>query len=44
MKSEFEMSMMGELEFFLSLKIKQAKDHIHIHQIKYAKNFLRNSI
>ena len=30
MKSEFEMSMMGELTFFLGLQVKQSKDGIFI--------------
>ena len=32
MQSEFEMSLMGELKFFLGLQIKQEKDGILIHQ------------
>ncbi|RDX98509.1 hypothetical protein CR513_18550, partial [Mucuna pruriens] len=32
MQKEFEMSMMGELKYFLGLQIKQAKDGIFIHQ------------
>ena len=31
MDEEFEMSIMGELKFFLSLEIKQKKDVILIH-------------
>ncbi|RDY10491.1 Copia protein, partial [Mucuna pruriens] len=38
---EFEMSMMGELKFFLGLQIKQAKDEIYIHQTKYVKESLK---
>ena len=34
MKKEFEMSMMGELTFFLSLQIKQKKEDIFISQKK----------
>jgi len=34
MESEFEMSMMGELKFFLRLQIKQHKDGIFICQKK----------
>ncbi len=41
MKSEFEMSMMGELKFFLRLQIKQAKDGIFINQAKYAKKLIK---
>ena len=31
MQGEFEMSMMGELKYFLELQIKQQKDRILIH-------------
>ena len=41
MKSEFEMSMMGELGFFLGLQIKQMDDGIMIHQQKYLKELLK---
>jgi len=37
MQSEFEMSMMGELNFFLGLQIKQTKNGIFISQSKYSK-------
>lgn len=39
MESEFEMSMMGELKFFLGLQIKQHKDGIFICQENYVKDF-----
>ena len=42
MQGEFEMSMMGELKFFLELQIKQCKDGIFINQIKYARDILKN--
>ena len=35
MQGEFEISMMGELKYFLGLQIKQYKDEILIHQEKY---------
>jgi len=35
MGSEFEMSMMGELNFFLGLQIKQTSNRTMIHQQKY---------
>ena len=35
MQSEFEMSMMGELNFFLGLQVKQTKEGTHISQTKY---------
>ncbi|KAE8723918.1 hypothetical protein F3Y22_tig00011277pilonHSYRG00009 [Hibiscus syriacus] len=41
MQSEFEMSMMGELSFFLGLQIKQRKDGIFINQAKYVKDILK---
>ncbi|KAJ1687189.1 hypothetical protein LUZ63_018579 [Rhynchospora breviuscula] len=41
MSSEFEMSMMGELNFFLGLQIKQLQDGIFISQIKYAKELIK---
>ncbi|KAE8665793.1 C-terminal binding protein AN [Hibiscus syriacus] len=37
----FEMSMMGELSFFLGLQIKQRKDDIFINQAKYFKDMLK---
>ena len=41
MQSEFEMSMMEELTFFLGLQVKQSKDGIFINQAKYIKNMLK---
>ncbi|GJU37704.1 putative reverse transcriptase domain-containing protein [Tanacetum coccineum] len=38
---EFEMSMMGELNFFLGLQIKQMKDGIFFNQSKYIKEMLK---
>jgi hypothetical protein len=32
MSKKFEMSMMGELQFFLGLQIKQAKEGTFVHQ------------
>ena len=40
MQGEFEMSMMGELSFFLSLQVKQSKEGIFICQSKYCKEIL----
>jgi len=40
MKSKFEMSMMGELNYFLYLQVKQLKDGIFINQAKYCKDLL----
>ena len=41
MQGEFEMSLMGELNFFLGLQIKQLKEGIFIHQSKYTKELLK---
>ena len=41
MQSEFEMSMMGELCFFLGLQIKQQEDGSFIFQEKYIKDLLK---
>jgi hypothetical protein len=38
---EFEMSMMGELNFFLQLQIKQTQDRTFVHQGKYTKDVLK---
>jgi hypothetical protein len=40
MSKEFETSMMGELQFFLRLQIKQAKEGTFVHQAKYTKDTL----
>ena len=40
MHSEFEMSMMGELNFFLGLQIKQLKEGTFINQAKYIRDLL----
>ncbi|XP_070002625.1 secreted RxLR effector protein 161-like [Nicotiana sylvestris] len=40
MGSEFEMSMMGELNFFLGLQIKQSPNGTMIHQQMYAKELI----
>jgi hypothetical protein len=41
MSKEFGMSMMGELQFFLGLQIKQAKERTFVHQAKYTKDILK---
>ncbi|GJW49138.1 retrovirus-related pol polyprotein from transposon TNT 1-94 [Tanacetum coccineum] len=41
MHDEFEMSMMGELNFFLGLQIKQLEDGIFFNQSKYIKELLK---
>ena len=41
MAKEFEMSMVGELSFFLGLQIKQSEHGIFLSQSKYAHNILK---
>nr|KYP72332.1 Copia protein [Cajanus cajan] len=41
MQDEFDMSMMGELKFFLGLQIVQSDEGIKIHQRKYTKELLQ---
>jgi hypothetical protein len=41
MQGEFEMSMMGKMNHFLGLQIKQLKDGIFINQSKYCKELLK---
>jgi hypothetical protein len=41
MSREFETSMMGELQFFLELQIKQSKEGTFVHQAKYTKDIVR---
>nr|GEU90370.1 hypothetical protein [Tanacetum cinerariifolium] len=42
MHIKFEMSMMGELEFFLGIQIHQSPHGIFLNQAKYAKEILKN--
>lgn len=41
MKNEFEMSMLGELSFFLGLQVQQLKHGIFISRLKYIKEMLK---
>ena len=41
MASEFEMSMIGELSYFLGLQIKQLKNVTFVNQGKYIKDMLK---
>ena len=41
MSHEFEMSLMGELTFFLGLQIKQLSDDIFLNQFKYILELLK---
>ena len=41
MKNEFEMSIMGELNYFLRLQIKQMSDENFINQAKYITKLIK---
>ncbi|CAM8982498.1 unnamed protein product [Rhodiola kirilowii] len=41
MQSEFKMSMVGEMSYFLGLQVKQKVDGIFISQSKYARNLIK---
>ena len=41
MHSEFKMSMMGELNFFIGVQIKQLKKRTFINQAKYIRDLLK---
>ena len=41
MSSEFEMSMVGELNYFLGMQVKQTSTGIMLNQSKYAKNLVK---
>jgi hypothetical protein len=41
MNKEFEMSMMGELQFFLELQIKLAKEGTFVHRSKYTMDIIK---
>ncbi|WVZ76624.1 hypothetical protein U9M48_024581 [Paspalum notatum var. saurae] len=41
MSREFEMSLMGELQFFLGLQIKQDPEGTFVHQAKYTRDILK---
>jgi hypothetical protein len=41
MQNEFEMSLLGELSFFLGLQIRQINQGIFISEIKYIKEILK---
>jgi hypothetical protein len=41
MESLFQMSMMGELTFFLGIQVKQTKQRTFVHQAKYTKDLMK---
>jgi hypothetical protein len=41
MENEFQISMMGELIFFLGIQVKQTKEGIFIHETKYMKKLMK---
>jgi hypothetical protein len=41
MESKFQMSMMGELTFFLGILVKQMKLGTFVHQAKYTKDLMK---
>jgi hypothetical protein len=41
MESELEMSMMGELTFFLGIQVKQMNQRTFVHQAKYTKDLMK---
>jgi len=42
MQDEFEMSMMGELKFFLGIQVNQFNKGVYVHQTKYTKELMKN--
>jgi hypothetical protein len=44
MENEFQMSMMGELTFFLGIQVKQTKDDTFVHQAKYTKDLIKKFV
>jgi hypothetical protein len=43
-ESEFQMSMMGELTFFLGIQVKQTKQGTFMHQAKYTNDIMKFNI
>jgi hypothetical protein len=41
MESEFQMSMMGEVTFFLGIQVRQTKQGTFVHQAKYMKDLMK---
>jgi hypothetical protein len=41
MENEFQMSMVGELTFFLGIQVKQTKQGTYVHQARYTKDLIK---
>jgi hypothetical protein len=41
LENEFQMSMMGELTFFLGIQVKQMKQDTFVHQVKYTNDLIK---
>jgi hypothetical protein len=41
MEKEFQMSIMGELTFFLGIQVKKTKQGRFVHQVKYTKDLIK---
>src|SRR3954468_4870564 len=41
MQAEFEMSMMGEIKYFLGIQINQTSEGTYVHHTKYVKELLK---
>jgi hypothetical protein len=41
MENEFQMSVMGELTFFLGIQVKQMKQDTFVHQANYTKDLMK---
>jgi isopentenyldiphosphate isomerase len=41
MEKEFQISMMGELTFFLGIRVKKTKKDTFVHQAKYTKDLMK---
>jgi hypothetical protein len=41
MENEFQISMMGDITFFLGIQVKQTKQDTFLHQAKYTKDLMK---
>ena len=44
LQSRYQMSMLGEMSYFLGLQVKQTEEGIFINQAKYTRNLLKNYV